>query len=89
MGVYPATVVAIGGGVGAVVAAVLTLRWRQVSPPGDPATIRCRRASLDRLVRRRIRLILVSLLCSVAKPLFVCSYSKVRIVTSWFSVTSV
>ena len=32
--VSPATVVAIGGGAGAVVAAVLTLRWRQVSPPG-------------------------------------------------------
>jgi MFS family permease len=30
----PAAVIAIGGGVGAVVAFVLTIRWRQVSPPG-------------------------------------------------------
>jgi len=32
--VSPATVIAIGGGIGAVVAFVLTLRWRHVSPPG-------------------------------------------------------
>jgi MFS family permease len=32
--VTPAAVIAIGGGTGAVVACVLTLRWRQVSPPG-------------------------------------------------------
>jgi MFS family permease len=32
--IAPATVIAIGGGLGAVVAFVLTLRWRQVSPPG-------------------------------------------------------
>ena len=32
--VTPATVIAIGGGIGAVVAFVLTLRWRHVSPPG-------------------------------------------------------
>jgi hypothetical protein len=32
--IAPATVVAIGGGVGAAVAGVLTLRWRRVSPPG-------------------------------------------------------
>ncbi len=30
----PATVIAIGGGIGTVVALVLTLRWRHVSPPG-------------------------------------------------------
>jgi MFS family permease len=30
----PAAVMAVGGGVGAVVALVLTLRWRHVSPPG-------------------------------------------------------
>jgi MFS family permease len=30
----PATVVAVGGGIGAVFGAVLTLRWRHVSPPG-------------------------------------------------------
>jgi MFS family permease len=30
----PAAVVAVGGGIGAVVAFVLTLRWRHVSPPG-------------------------------------------------------
>jgi len=30
----PAAVIAIGGGIGAVVAFVLTLRWRRVSPPG-------------------------------------------------------
>jgi MFS family permease len=30
----PATVIAVGGGIGAVVAFVLTLRWRHVSPPG-------------------------------------------------------
>jgi MFS family permease len=30
----PAAVIAIGGGIGAVVAFVLTLRWRHVSPPG-------------------------------------------------------
>jgi MFS family permease len=32
--VSPAVVIAIGGGIGAVVAVVLTLRWRHVSPPG-------------------------------------------------------
>ena len=32
--VSPATVIAVGGGIGAVVAFALTLRWRQVSPPG-------------------------------------------------------
>jgi MFS family permease len=32
--VSPAVVIAIAGGIGAVVALVLTLRWRQVSPPG-------------------------------------------------------
>ena len=32
--VAPATVIAIGGGIGAVIAFVLTLRWRHVSPPG-------------------------------------------------------
>jgi MFS family permease len=31
--VTPATVIAIGGGIGAVAAFVLTLRWRRVSPP--------------------------------------------------------
>jgi MFS family permease len=30
----PAAVIAVGGGIGAVVACVLTLRWRHVSPPG-------------------------------------------------------
>jgi MFS family permease len=30
----PAAVIAVGGGIGAVVALVLTLRWRHVSPPG-------------------------------------------------------
>jgi MFS family permease len=32
--VAPAVVVAISGGIGAVVAVALTLRWRQLSPPG-------------------------------------------------------
>jgi MFS family permease len=32
--VTPAVVIAIGGGVGAVIAFFLTLRWRHVSPPG-------------------------------------------------------
>jgi hypothetical protein len=32
--VSPAVVIAIGGGIGTVVAFVLTLRWRRVSPPG-------------------------------------------------------
>lgn len=32
--VTPAAVIAVGGGIGAVVALVLTLRWRRVSPPG-------------------------------------------------------
>jgi predicted MFS family arabinose efflux permease len=32
--VAPAIVIAVWGGVGAVVAVVLTLRWRQLSPPG-------------------------------------------------------
>jgi hypothetical protein len=30
----PAAVIAIGGALGTVVALVLTLRWRRVSPPG-------------------------------------------------------
>jgi MFS family permease len=32
--VSPAAVIAIGGGMGAIVACILTLRWRHVSPPG-------------------------------------------------------
>jgi hypothetical protein len=32
--IAPAMVIAIGGGVGAVVAGVLTLSWRRLSPPG-------------------------------------------------------
>jgi MFS family permease len=32
--VTPATVIAVGGAIGAIVAFVLTLRWRHVSPPG-------------------------------------------------------
>jgi MFS family permease len=32
--ITPAAVIAIGGGIGAVIAVVLTLRWRHVSPPG-------------------------------------------------------
>jgi hypothetical protein len=32
--VSPAVVIAVGGGIGAVVAVILTLRWRGVSPPG-------------------------------------------------------
>ena len=32
--VAPATVIAVGGALGAVIAFVLTLKWRQVSPPG-------------------------------------------------------
>ena len=32
--VAPAVVIAVGGGIGAIVALVLTLRWRHVSPPG-------------------------------------------------------
>jgi len=32
--VSPAVVIAVGGGIGAIVAFVLTLRWRHVSPPG-------------------------------------------------------
>ena len=32
--VAPATVIAVGGALGAVIAFVLTLRWRRVSPPG-------------------------------------------------------
>ena len=32
--VTPAAVIAVGGGIGAVIAFVLTLRWRHVSPPG-------------------------------------------------------
>jgi MFS family permease len=32
--VAPAVVIAVGGGIGAVVALVLTLKWRHVSPPG-------------------------------------------------------
>ena len=44
--IAPATVIAIGGGAGAVVACVLTLRWRHVSPPGG-------RHVLGRQLRRR------------------------------------
>jgi hypothetical protein len=32
--VAPAVVIAVGGGIGAIVGVVLTLRWRHVSPPG-------------------------------------------------------
>jgi predicted MFS family arabinose efflux permease len=32
--ISPAAVIAIAGGIGAVIAVVLTLRWRHVSPPG-------------------------------------------------------
>jgi hypothetical protein len=32
--IAPAMVIAIGGGIGAVVAGVLTVRWRCLSPPG-------------------------------------------------------
>ena len=32
--VSPAVVIAVGGGIGAVIGLVLTLRWRHVSPPG-------------------------------------------------------
>ena len=32
--ITPAAVIAVGGGIGAVFAVVLTLRWRHVSPPG-------------------------------------------------------
>jgi hypothetical protein len=32
--ISPAAVIAIGGGIGAVIGFVLTLRWRHVSPPG-------------------------------------------------------
>ena len=32
--VSPAVVIAIGGGIGAIIGLVLTLRWRHVSPPG-------------------------------------------------------
>ncbi len=32
--ITPAAVIAVGGGIGAVFAVVLTLRWRRVSPPG-------------------------------------------------------
>ena len=32
--IAPATVIAISGGAGAVLAGILTLRWRRVSPPG-------------------------------------------------------
>ena len=32
--ITPAAVIAVGGGIGAVLAVVLTLRWRRVSPPG-------------------------------------------------------
>ncbi len=33
-GVAPAVVIAVGGGIGAIIGLVLTLRWRHVSPPG-------------------------------------------------------
>ncbi len=32
--VSPAVVIAVGGGIGAVIGVILTLRWRHVSPPG-------------------------------------------------------
>ena len=32
--VSPAVVIAVGGGIGAIIGVVLTLRWRHVSPPG-------------------------------------------------------
>jgi hypothetical protein len=32
--VSPAVVIAVGGGIGAVIGLILTLRWRHVSPPG-------------------------------------------------------
>jgi MFS family permease len=40
--VSPATVIAIGGGIGAVIACVLTLSWRRVSPPGGRHSLRRR-----------------------------------------------
>ena len=40
--VTPATVIAVGGGIGAVGAFALTLRWRHVSPPGGRHTARPR-----------------------------------------------
>jgi MFS family permease len=36
--VAPATVIAVAGGIGAIVAFVLTLRWRHLSPPGGRHT---------------------------------------------------
>ena len=44
--ITPAAVIAIGGGIGAVVAFILTLRWYRVSPPGGRhAARRLRRAA--------------------------------------------
>jgi Major Facilitator Superfamily len=40
--VTPAAVIAVGGGIGAVAALVLTLRWRHVSPPGGRHAARSR-----------------------------------------------
>jgi len=53
--VTPAVVIAIGGGIGAVVAFVLTLRWRHVSPPGGRHAARRRpnRAATRRSVPLR------------------------------------
>ena len=52
----PAMVIATGGAIGAVVALVLTLRWRQVSPPGGRHAARRRpghaRAGSPALLRR-------------------------------------
>ena len=54
--VAPAVVIATGGAVGAAVALVLTLRWRQVSPPGGRHAARRRpghaRAGSPALLRR-------------------------------------
>jgi len=41
----PAAVIAVGGGIGTVIALVLTLRWRQVSPPGGRHAAGRRQAS--------------------------------------------
>ena len=53
--IAPALVVAIGGGVGAVVAGVLTLRWRRVLPPGGRHTLdrRSRQGAAERYVPPR------------------------------------
>jgi len=53
--VTPAAVIAVGGGIGAVAAFVLTLRWRHVSPPGGRHAVRSRpgRAAAGGPVRLR------------------------------------